>query len=495
MNFHNIPDQTLLSETKIAVQKEKECTLRVLHHLREIEARRLHLKIGFPSLFEYATKDLGYSPSAAYRRIQAMRLLKSLPQAEEKIRQGELNLTVAAKLQDHFRQEDRRRKEWRQRRGLNVGTADLASSRATAVSFETTSSFSASASSETGSLRPASAEPANLKFAGGDRASFNSLDGELAGLSFPGLAGEQPRQNAEDMAPLSPAVKERLLMSLLQLSSREAEKKLAEWQSAVSSQTQEKTRFLGAQQVELKLVLSEELHQDFLRLKEVLSHVRPSMTHQELLARLVKLGLKKWDPLKQESRGSVATKKTTVSVAKKRASLSSSRMQKTDPLPFEMQKTNEWPLIVQKRQNSLPAPEVKEEFVSGMKSIMVGLPSLGRSKAVQMSNLRQRFPSTSLKRLVWRRDQGACTYKDSRTGRVCGSRHQVQVDHVRPFAYGGLTVAGNLRLLCARHNQLLAPARRDFLVAGKIPPKEIPTGKIPTGKIPIKEISLGERER
>ena len=36
----------------------------------------------------------------------------------------------------------------------------------------------------------------------------------------------------------------------------------------------------------------------------------------------------------------------------------------------------------------------------------------------------------AVKRQVWARDQGCCSYVDRRSGRRCGSRYLLQVDHV-----------------------------------------------------------------
>ena len=40
----------------------------------ELHRRRLYLALGCSSLFDYATRELGYSEAAAWRRIKAMRL-------------------------------------------------------------------------------------------------------------------------------------------------------------------------------------------------------------------------------------------------------------------------------------------------------------------------------------------------------------------------------------------------------------------------------------
>lgn len=53
---------------------------------------------------------------------------------------------------------------------------------------------------------------------------------------------------------------------------------------------------------------------------------------------------------------------------------------------------------------------------------------------------------------VWRRDGGRCTYV-GRDGRRCTRTHDLQLDHIEPFAVGGKTTAENLRLLCGPHNR------------------------------------------
>ena len=64
-----------------------------------------------------------------------------------------------------------------------------------------------------------------------------------------------------------------------------------------------------------------------------------------------------------------------------------------------------------------------------------------------------RFISGAAKRAVWERDGGACGYIDPVTNRRCGSKARLEFDHHPiPFARGGESTPGNLRLLCRSHN-------------------------------------------
>ncbi len=91
-----LDNNDLLNKTKSLAVTERKITLEILHHLREISRRRLYALRGFNSIFDYATKELGYSDASAQRRLAAMRLLSEIPEAEDKIKSGELTLTYPA---------------------------------------------------------------------------------------------------------------------------------------------------------------------------------------------------------------------------------------------------------------------------------------------------------------------------------------------------------------------------------------------------------------
>ena len=74
----------------------------VIDHLREIQKRRLYLRSGFSSLFDYAVRELGYSDAAAWRRIKAMRLCADVEGVRERLQNGTMTLNAAAQLQHAF---------------------------------------------------------------------------------------------------------------------------------------------------------------------------------------------------------------------------------------------------------------------------------------------------------------------------------------------------------------------------------------------------------
>jgi hypothetical protein len=64
-----------------------------------------------------------------------------------------------------------------------------------------------------------------------------------------------------------------------------------------------------------------------------------------------------------------------------------------------------------------------------------------------LSNLRERsrIIPTEVKKTVWERDGGKCV--------ICGAKDELHFDHDIPFSKGGTSIsAGNVRILCARHN-------------------------------------------
>lgn len=56
-----------------------------------------------------------------------------------------------------------------------------------------------------------------------------------------------------------------------------------------------------------------------------------------------------------------------------------------------------------------------------------------------------------VRRAVWQRDDGRCTFVDA-GGQRCSARDRLELHHVVPFARGGEHSVDNLRLFCSAHN-------------------------------------------
>jgi hypothetical protein len=115
----------LLHEKLVSLtREEREITLQVLLHLRAAETRKLFALRGHSSLFEYAVLELKYSEGSAQRRISAMRLLKELPELEEKVESGEIKVTQLSQVQTFLRSEAKtgQRYSLEEKRELVLGT-------------------------------------------------------------------------------------------------------------------------------------------------------------------------------------------------------------------------------------------------------------------------------------------------------------------------------------------------------------------------------------
>jgi 5-methylcytosine-specific restriction endonuclease McrA len=101
----HLSSSELLSRTKQLAADERRTTLALIEHLEEIQRRMLFAEIGYASLWEYVTKELGLSEGSAQRRIAAMRLIRKAPEAREAIKSGELSLSNASKVESFLGRE------------------------------------------------------------------------------------------------------------------------------------------------------------------------------------------------------------------------------------------------------------------------------------------------------------------------------------------------------------------------------------------------------
>jgi 5-methylcytosine-specific restriction endonuclease McrA len=98
LSLRSLSDKEVLSRMQELTRRERSLTLSVLLHLNEIERRKLHLAVGYASMFDYCTSGLGYSASAASRRIRTSRCVARFPEVYDLLVSNEVNLSTVSQV-------------------------------------------------------------------------------------------------------------------------------------------------------------------------------------------------------------------------------------------------------------------------------------------------------------------------------------------------------------------------------------------------------------
>jgi len=197
--------------------------------------------------------------------------------------------------------------------------------------------------------------------------------------------------------PVSPEQKRELLKELEEKSTRQTEKIFAKLDPEAPKP--DKARFITENLIELRFVVTEELMEKLKRFQDLDSHVQKNPNYAETLERLLDLAMKD---------SQVKTKINKFAA----------------------------PQI----SKSQPITEMESDFQTRVNEI--------RASAKPTS----RYIPTKIAGEVLQKSNHACTYQDPKSGKVCGSTHRIQLDHIRPFAKNGDSKAKNLRVLCQAHN-------------------------------------------
>ena len=246
-SLSGLPDQVLLAHTRSLVLHEQALQLAVLDHLREIQARHLHLRLGCSSLFDYAVRELGYSEGAAWRRIKAMRLCSQTAGTRERLQDRSLTLSAAALLQNTF--------DLQQRTASATATADRGSA-------------------------PAAPE---------------LPPGATGTAPGAGTVGAEAAAPARPVPALDAAQRQELVAQASGKSTREVKQLLAGVAPELARPA-ERMRALGEDRWELKVVIDAACQRGIEQLRALLSHVDPHLTVGQLVGRLVQDGLQRYDP-------------------------------------------------------------------------------------------------------------------------------------------------------------------------------------------------------
>ena len=425
-----LSDRELLAQTRDLARVERHLQGTIIDHLAEIDARSLFLRRGYSSLFEYAVRELGYSDAAAARRIGAMRPCAEQPAGA---RAAARRIAVA---------------ERRRRPAVCV--------------------------------RPAATPRARHRAGAGARPPDR------------GWCAGQGRAHVEPQPPLvlDEVGRRQLVDDAAGKSTRQVRQMLADLDPELTPPA-DRVRPLGNGRYELKAVIDTDTQQGLEQLRGCLSHVDPRTSVGQLVGRLVQERLERHDPSRPPRRARTGSRLADANAEAKRAPATKKDATAQPGCTAPPPKTERLatcggfaPKQAVQAEPTAPAAPALEPASDG-RAAPPPEPTKGpaarpeeerrTTPAAKPSTSRPAIPAET-RREVWQRDEGRCRYVDPQTGRRCISRHLLQIDHVRPYALGGSSDPGKLRLLCEAHHRHRHAPRTAFLdYCRKNKPESLPS--------------------
>ncbi|MGZ3825709.1 MAG: HNH endonuclease [Bdellovibrio sp.] len=105
-----LDDKDLVEQLRQLFNREKKISDAILLGLKEIKQRSLFAAMGFSSLFEMLVKHYHLSETASYQRVNALKLIESVPDAQEALFSGEVSLSNAALVQSFIHRSEKEAK-------------------------------------------------------------------------------------------------------------------------------------------------------------------------------------------------------------------------------------------------------------------------------------------------------------------------------------------------------------------------------------------------
>lgn len=96
------------SEFTQLVRQERGITREVVEMIAFCMKKKFYAELGYSSVMGWLIKNHGYPKNSAYRRIEAAKLVTSVPSAIERLEAGKVNLSTLATLQSAIRREEAR---------------------------------------------------------------------------------------------------------------------------------------------------------------------------------------------------------------------------------------------------------------------------------------------------------------------------------------------------------------------------------------------------
>ena len=102
----DVADAALFTDAHFHLTQERGAKVEALADLAEIDARRLYLPAGYPSMYALCVERFGLRDQAAYKRIYAGRAARPFPRIFEALADGRLSLSAVVMLSSRLTREN-----------------------------------------------------------------------------------------------------------------------------------------------------------------------------------------------------------------------------------------------------------------------------------------------------------------------------------------------------------------------------------------------------
>jgi hypothetical protein len=359
-----LSDQDLITAVRRLAACEAKATADLIASLSELDVRRLYVAEGYSSLFTYCTGCLHLSEHAAYRRIEAARVVRRFPLILERLAEGALTLTAVGLLAAHLTEENQR------------AVLDEARHQRKSAVEQLAARLQARPDAPRTSIRKLPGpRPSPVPAVAADERA------ERATTSLALLAAEAAAAPADPAGPAAAPLARRPAL----------------------------IRPLTPERYQLQLTVSAETHAKLRRAQDLLRHAIPNGDPVTIVDRALTLLLQH---LERQTFGAKHGRRRAGDAAG--PARSGRRPNSSSRAPSVSQAGSEPP------SRKPPAP-------------------------------RSRHIPAEVRRAVWARDEGRCTFVGA-GGRRCDERGFLEFHHRLPHAAGGAATVDNIALVCRRHN-------------------------------------------
>jgi hypothetical protein len=345
----HLDDAVVVRNLAALLAKDQTSTALLLAYIAELDARRLYVPAGYPSMFAYCTEELHLSEDAAYKRIAAARAARKFPVLLNAVAEGRLHVSGVVVLAPHLNSENldelikaathRKKSDIEEMLARRFATPDIA---------------------------PSTGLPAKIRPLPAMTSRAQLAPGRVAVKNLPLLESVQE----DSAAPTGNSAQESAPPPAQTGSSAESAAERFVLQVTIDKSTRDKLQYLQA----------------------LLSHAVPKADLAQVLDRALDMAIQQAEKQKLGNASRLRKSSRGSGLHQARRSLGQDR---------------------EKRERYVPAP---------------------------------------VRRAVWERDQGQCTFV-SANGKRCESRMFLEFDHMDPVARGGTATLERTRIRCRAHNQ------------------------------------------